>query len=72
MKKLLLAPFLLASFYLFGGELKAHPRRMDSDVQSGSKKKLSNKNPAYFFPYIHLKERFRSKDGEGNWNTGSF
>ena len=42
---------------------------MDSDIQSGSKKNLSNKNPAYFFPYIHLKERSRSKDGDGNWNT---
>ena len=69
MKKLLLAPFLLASLFSFGGELKASPRRMDSDVKSGSQKKFSNDNPAYFFPYIHLKEKFRSKDGEGNWNT---
>ena len=69
MKKLLLAPFLLASIFSFGSELKAYPKRMDSDVQTGFKKKLSNKNPAYFFPYIHLKEKFRSKDDDGNWNT---
>ena len=30
MKKLLLTPFLLASLFSFGGELKAHPTRMDS------------------------------------------
>ena len=69
MKKLLLAPFLLSSLFSFGVELKAHPRRIDSNVQSGSQKKLSNKNPAFFFPYIHIKEKFRSKDGDGNWST---
>ena len=30
MKKLLLAPFLLASMFSFGGELKAHPENLNS------------------------------------------
>ncbi len=69
MKRLFFAPFLFASMFSFGGELKAYPRMMNSDVQTGSQKKLSNGNPAYFFPYIHPKEKFRWKDENGNWNT---
>ena len=37
MKKLLLAPFLLASLFSFGVELNAHPTRMDSGFEPSSK-----------------------------------
>ena len=37
MKRILLAPFLLATLFSFGSELKAHPARMDSVFEPTSK-----------------------------------
>ena len=37
MKRILLAPFLLATLFSFGSELKAHPARMDSGFEPSSK-----------------------------------
>ena len=49
MKKLLLAPFLLASLFSFGGELKAYPNSQYGDLNQNSRRnvnssKLQNSN----------------------------
>ena len=48
MKKLLLAPFLLASLFSFGGEMKAHPdsryETNSSQLNISNPKRLNNNN----------------------------
>ena len=53
MKKLLIAPFLLASLFSFGGELKAYPISRYGDLNQNSRRnvnssKLQNSNPKIY------------------------
>ena len=81
MKRLLLAPFLLASLFLFGGELKANPssRYEPSDPRSSLSESQSNSKDVWYLLHqntIQWKGFNKDPGNEGfsfkGWSTVTF
>ena len=74
MKKLLLAPFLLASLFLFGGELKAYPNSRYGELNQNSRRnvnslKLQNSNSKIYL--LNYAAVIIAKNGKNRYITGS-
>ncbi len=75
MKKLLLGPFLLASLFSFGGELKAYPNSLYGEPNQNSRgnvnsSKLQNSNSKIYL--LNYSAVLINEDGDGNrYITGS-